>query len=69
MKMIFENQNSSFANMKSYLDYPFERCSSWDPFSLLRVILVPSLTGPERRLFLKSGIIGLKIKTNSSIPI
>ena len=36
-------------------------CSSWVPFSQLRVILAPSLTSFERRLFGRSGIMGLKI--------
>ena len=37
-------------------------CSSWAPFSQLRVILGPSLTSLERRLFGRNGIIGLKIQ-------
>ena len=44
-------------------------CSSWAPFSQLRVILGPSLTGLEWRLFGRSGIMGLKIQNNVLIPI
>ena len=81
MKMIFEKQNSSFANMKSYLDYPFESCRRGPLdcerrrvvlgplFSQLRVILCPSLTSPEWRLFGRSGIMGLKIQNSFLIPI
>ena len=79
--MIFEMQNSSFANMKSYLDYPFERCRCGPLdcerrrvvlgplFSQLRVILCPSLTSPEWRLFGRSGIMSLKIQNNFWIRI
>ena len=35
-------------------------CSYWAPFSELWVILGPSLTNPERRLFERSGIMGFK---------
>ena len=44
-------------------------CSSWAPFSQLWVILGPSLTSPERRLFGGSGIMGLKIQNNFWIAI
>jgi len=44
-------------------------CSSWAPFSQLRVILGPTLTSLERRLFGRSGIMGLKIQNNFLIPI
>jgi len=43
--------------------------SSWAPFSQLRVILGPSLTSPEWRLFGRSGIMHLKIQNNFLIPI
>jgi hypothetical protein len=38
-----------------------EMCSSWAPFSQLRVILGPSFTKLERKLFGRSGNMGLKI--------
>ena len=44
-------------------------CSSWAPFSQLRVTLGPSLTVLEWRLFGRSGIMGLKIQNNFLIPI
>ena len=44
-------------------------CSSWVPFSQLRVIVGPSLTSPEWRLFGGIGIMGLKIQNNFLIPI
>jgi len=44
-------------------------CSSWTPFSQLRVILGPSLTKLERRLFGRSGNMGLKILNNFLILI
>ena len=44
-------------------------CSSWAPFSQLRVILGQSLIGLEWRLFGRSGIVGLKIQNNVLIPI
>ena len=44
-------------------------CSYWAPFSELWVILGPSLTNPERRLFERSGIMGLKIQNNFLTPI
>ena len=44
-------------------------CSSWAPFSQLRVILGPSLTSRERRLFGRNGIMGLKILDIVLIPI
>jgi len=44
-------------------------CSFWAPFSQLRVILGPSLTNPEWRLFGRSGIMGSKIKNNILICI
>jgi hypothetical protein len=46
-----------------------KRCSSWAPFSQLRVILGPSLTNPKWRLFGRSGIMCLKIQINFLIPI
>jgi hypothetical protein len=65
--------------MKSYLDTHLrvvhmvliasKMCSSWAPFSQLRVILGPSLTSPEWRLFGRSWIMGLKIQNNFLIPI
>jgi len=79
MKVIFEKQNSAFANMKSYLDTHLrvvhgvlitsEMCSSWAPFSQLRFILGPSLTSFEWRVFGRSGIMDLKIQNNFLIPI
>jgi hypothetical protein len=39
-------------------------CSSWAPFYQLRVILGPSLTSVEWRLFGRSWIMGLKIQNN-----
>jgi len=39
------------------------------PFSQLRVILGPSVTSPEWRLFGRSEIMGLKIQNNFLIPI
>ena len=44
-------------------------CSSCAPFCQLRVILGPSLTSPEWRLFGRSGIMGLEIQNNFLIPI
>ena len=44
-------------------------CSYWAPFSELWVILGPSLTNPEWRLFERSGIMGLKIQNNFLTPI
>jgi hypothetical protein len=44
-------------------------CSSWAPFSQLRVIVGPSLTSPEWRLFGRSGIMGLEIQNKFLIPI
>ena len=44
-------------------------CSSWAPFSQICVILCPSLTSAKWRLFVRSGIMGLKIKNNFLIPI
>jgi hypothetical protein len=44
-------------------------CSSWAPFYQLRVILGPSLTRPEWRLFGRSWIMGLKIQNIFLIPI
>ena len=45
-----------------------EMCSSWAPFYQLRVILGPSLTRPEWRLFWRSWIMGLKIQNIFLIP-
>ena len=67
--------------MKSYLDYPFEscRCGPLDCerrrvvlgslFSQLRVILCPSLTSLEWRIFVRSEIMGLKILNKFLMPI
>ena len=44
-------------------------CSSWAPFSQLQVIVGPSLTSPEWRLFGRSGIVGLEIQNKFLIPI
>ena len=44
-------------------------CIYWAPFSQLRVILGPSTTTPEWRLFGRSGIMGLKIQNSFLIPI
>jgi len=46
-----------------------EMCSSWAPFSQVRVILGPSLTNPEWRLFGRSGVMGSKIQNNILICI
>ena len=67
MKVIFENTNYSFKNMKSYL---------YTHLRVVHVVLIagesilgPSLTSLERRLFGRSGIMGLKIQNNFLIPI